>query len=865
MRSCASKLFLCLLFVAGCGSTPAEPLTGGNARQRAGTSAQKARTLPSLPATELARVPSGTFGPYLSHGPQSSLVVWAAVGQEGGALNALLVSREGQPLGKPRSVASTSPNLRLVAVRSGEAGFFIAHSELGNEHETVSAICLDGKGVAVGPAVSVASSKGRVVWVEAIETKGGALVFYGEMPDERKLLVEISVVPLDRKCQPQERVTLSRDARAWQAVPLADGALLATVRAASVAGGNVEATLVGENGAARATTSVSSERSAEADIDAVRMGDRALLAWTDRRSLEARLFGAALDSSGKLLAPAAPLTEAEGEQALLQLVPPAPGGQAAYVAWENLSERRSSGRVFQLSAVDTAGALTGPRGTLEYSSMDGRVPELSATANGLGALTIAPACLRQGRCDEGAVAPIFVELDASFVPRVVEPLRLEPLGGAPAEIGFNLACTARGCLALAALARDPAPVYAAQLTRRSSAFRSPAGAVDTTKTPRVVTHQALTSLSSCAAFALESAAGQEYLATITDFDPTTPWQRLTRPAPDGRFEPLRARIDVERLGSLERKTQPVRASPISLRGHSLGGVTLAPGHPDRGELLVAWAGVDQGTPQIFLTLLSKNGDRLGQRMLTRKKGDLGDIAATWVGDGWVIAWVDERFDDLEVFAAKVDARLGARGPEQRITQVPGAAAEPALAWDSANLRLVWSDSRDADSAGHADVYSVLVDARDAKPKGPEVRLAATRAHSFSPVVQANGPGSFAVAWAERGEDGSDPGSVASVSVTTDGTVSALRVLSASGAEPRAVALACTGPSCRLAAIVEAQNQASLAVASIEGQSPAGALVPVLSLLGTAGVGVSPLLRGDDVLFVDGSAEEARVRRARLAW
>src|SRR5690606_9348297 len=104
--------------------------------------------------------------------------------------------------------------------------------------------------------------------------------------------------------------------------------------------------------------------------------------------------------------------------------------------------------------------------------------------------------------------------------------------------------------------------------------------------PRVLEHEAVTRVPSCAAIALESVAGQQYLATITDFDPTTPWRRLDRPAPDGRWEPLRAQIALERVNSAGKAAQAVRASPISLRAHSLGGVTLAPGNPDRGDMLV---------------------------------------------------------------------------------------------------------------------------------------------------------------------------------------------------------------------------------------------------------------------------------------
>ena len=52
------------------------------------------------------------------------------------------------------------------------------------------------------------------------------------------------------------------------------------------------------------------------------------------------------------------------------------------------------------------------------------------------------------------------------------------------------------------------------------------------------------------------------------------------------------------------------------RAESVGGVALAHGDPARDELLVAWAGLDNGVPQVFLTLVGKGGTKLAQRMLT---------------------------------------------------------------------------------------------------------------------------------------------------------------------------------------------------------------------------------------------------------
>lgn len=793
-------------------------------------------------------------------------MVWAALDGKNNSFTAVPLSLAGRPLGKARVIAKAPENLGLVAVRSAASGFSIVYTSPGPESEELSVLCTDGSGASLGPPVTLGKLGGQGLWVEAVPVSGGSLVFFAIRPASGKRIAEIDVVSLDAACRPGDRSSVLRNALAWQVVPTKVGATLAVVRASEGPFGSVEAIAVDAAGKAGPPTLVSRDAAPDLDLDAARVGDNVVLAWTDRRTIEPRLMGAALDETGKLTVAPRALTAPEGEQTLLRLIPPAESGGGAYLAWENLSDRRPvGGRIIQLSGLDKDAKLSGPRARLEYGSDDGGLPELRATPRGLALLTLAPVCARGTPCDKTAdIAPTFVELTREFAPITVEPLRLEPLDGAFAELGFGLGCSGESCFAIAALARTPAPIFATVLESRSSSFVSPVQRVDETGTPRVIAHEALKIVPSCAAFALEDSGGQEYLATITDFDPTTPWKRLDRPASDGRYEPLRAELNLERLSSEPKRVEGLRASPLSIRAHSYGGVTLAPGQPERGELLVAWAGVDQGNPQVFLTLIGKSGARIAQRMLTRIKGDLGDIAAVWVGDGWVVSWVDDRSGDLEVFAAKIDRALNRVGKEQRITDAVGAAADPTLVFDGTTLRLAWSDARGAEVPGHADVFSVVLGARDAAPVGREVRLATTRAHSFSPSIQTK-DGGFAVAWTERGEEGGEPGSIALVTISADGTVGPLSTISAGAAEPRSVALACAAETCRLSAIVEREHRTSLSVSSWTGTSVPTQVVPVLSLLGTAGAAVAPLIRGETIVFVDGGVGGTRVRRAQLAW
>jgi hypothetical protein len=382
-------------------------------------------------------------------------------------------------------------------------------------------------------------------------------------------------------------------------------------------------------------------------------------------------------------------------------------------------------------------------------------------------------------------------------------------------------------------------------------------------TPRVLEHESVAVVDSVAMFAVDSAGGKDYLSYVTDFDPTTPWRKLDKPAADGRYEPVRAQVQLNSLKfGAARPSEPTPASPISLRAQSVGGVALAHGDPARDELLVAWAGMDAGVPQVFLTLVGKGGTKLSQRMLTRKKGDLGDIVAAWVGDGWVVAWVDERAGDPEVFATKVDSRLNRTVPEQRLTSAAGTASDLAIAFDGKALRLAWADARVAELAGHADIYTALLRTRDASREGDEQRVAATRAHSFAPHLAPFQSG-FALAWLERGED-TVKGTVALTTFAADGKPTAAAPFAVGAGEPRALGLECAESTCHLAIVSEAKERVELFGISWTASGP-GASALLLPVAGSAATAVSPVFWRGDLLFVDSGRDGTRVRRATLKW
>jgi|GEM_PF-999010 len=861
----------CALAVVGSlGCAAKEPVSAARApvpMVKARSEAAKASAHPApLDATELFRAPGVTFGPYLGVRESGALVVWVHDGDEHKLLGRALSAR-GVPQGEAVNLGRLPRALGVVAVRPHAAGYAIAYSAPWKNGDELELLCVGAAGEALGPSVPLARMAERVIWLELVRTESGSLLFSATRGKQAH--AELRVTALDAKCQPGKSSTLVKAARAWQVASTGAGALLLSAEPREEQRGTSERTASSDNrlratavdGNGQAAPSVLIQQGAvDLDLDAVRVGERVLIAYTDLRPFEPRVFTAALDFKGQLSAPPQPLTEPRGEQALLRLVPPLTPSGGAYAVWERIQGEPEGQRRFSIAALAADGRKQGSEAELEYVGSDGGIPEFAVGPNGLVALTLASA-QRKGETTSAKLATTYVQFDAALQVRETEPLRLLPLDGQPAELNFGLGCTQQGCFSLAALGQAPAPVFSAVLTGKSSVWRSPAQVSAKPKPPFVSEHQVVSRASSIAAFSTAQLPQRSYLASITQFDATSPWRKLTKPAVDGRMEPLRAELAVAELTPRAvRPSQALKASPISIRAHSPGGVVLAPGDPAREELLVVWAGLDAGVPQVFLTLLDKDGARREQKMLTRKPGDLGAITAHWVGDGWVIAWADERSGDSDVYAAKVDARLNRIAKDQRITTAMGSASDLALSYDGTNLRLVWAEARTEELAGRADIFTALLSKRDASPEGKEQRLSNTRTHSFAPALSPFGAG-FALAYLERGE-AADSGELKLLTLDAQGAVTASNNLSIEG-DPRAVGLGCRAEHCVVAALLDSGGRGVLQGMRWDGKA-SGALTQWLQLSSVA-PSVAPIVLGDDVLFADANNDEAHIVRARIQW
>ncbi|HEY2406974.1 MAG TPA: hypothetical protein VGI10_13280 [Polyangiaceae bacterium] len=811
-----------------------------------------------LQASAIATVPAGTFGPYLCMRKRGGLVVWAEPELSGAkSFWARQVGPAGDTKLEAVRVDDAPDEIGLVSLRSIGTDFVLLATHKTREGESVvvrflsEAAKMRGGPLAVGRAVSL-------LWIEAVPSPRGVWVLWASRSDRRAQIFAAEVSANGELLRPAQ--LLASDAGAWQAAALGAELVLGVTLVGKEARrhGPIELIFADETGAPRAPVVVSAEPTADLDLDLVVLENRAILAWSDHRSIATRVYAAAVDAQGKLLVPPTPAANAFGEQALLRVVQPAEGQRRAYLAWEDLSAPATSHRTFQLAELTPEARVNEPRAELEYWKMDGTVPELAATQLGVAALTLAPECLRAEPCaNDASIVPEFVALDATMAPRAAEPLRLER--ESQRSLAWGLAC-GEHCVALSATSAVPTPVALARLEHRSDAFRSPAARFVLPPPPRVVASDLLAEGDPLSQVAVTKTAGAELVGTITDFDPTTPWVRLKKAAPDGRFEPLRARIELHAFADRPPFTALAPAEPLSLRAHSLGGLALADAAVGQEDVLAAWAGIDNGQPQVFVTLVDKLGKKKSQRMLTHKRGDLGEIAALRAGDDLFVAWVDERSGDPEVYASKLDRTLRSLSPEQRITNAPGAATDLSLIQTAKGVLAVWADSREADQPGWADIYTAQLGA-DAARAGAETCLERTRPHSFGAAPRAFADGAL-VAWFEAASE-------------TEGARLELALLDASGhvrepishvpleGAPLALGLDCGDTACHVAAVLDVSSRAELwAVSFAQGKASAPAH---LLTLGGAPTGVAPVVRDQRVYVAETREGHGYLRRLLVDW
>ncbi|HEU4533233.1 MAG TPA: hypothetical protein VFS00_03915, partial [Polyangiaceae bacterium] len=638
-------------------------------------------------------------------------------------------------------------------------------------------------------------------------------------------------------------------------------------------------------------------------------------------------------------APSSPLVGGGDQAFVGLAAPPAasPGHGRVLVAWEDSASRPAQGRAVQLASFGPDLVRPAGNAVLRFGVTDDSVPALAASPDGFAALTVAPTCTpRESECDKAQLDAAYLRFDPDLRVLASAPLLPQPLGGDPVPMAWGLTCDAGPCLTLSASEGLTASAFVSRLherqagwapaaVRRNDAEPPFALAADTLlrgpKPLEVVSARvggrplalALVRNADAKGAKAPAAGPPNALASLRIFTP----EPLALPTVGAPSSPAGAGANAagasaaggaaaggvatsagggaspaKAAGGAATPTKPAggapakgpggaaaaakTAGPAPLTEKALASSSLALSASLKGDAACAAFVVREGADShLALAKLGPEGTRLRQASLAQAPGDVGDVDLSATPEGWLVAWVDGRDRNGEVYAARVDAELKRVSPERRLTQSPGDATEVAVLARGDYALVAYAEPKGAAPGSPANPYVVRVKASDLSPLGEPTRLSATSRHLRGLRLVPQGDEAIAL-WIEEPDasgGASAPGGGATlhwVRVGADGAPKGLpqAVTGFHDASLGSLAFACDRASCRgLATRAEGRGRVLVGFSWLPGANRVEAMHDLLALYGEgAARDATPAFAGDEVWVVDDEGNEGgALRRALVRW
>jgi hypothetical protein len=876
-----------------------------------------------LPSHVVAQLDDENTSPYFARRGEEGLLLYASSGH----WLTRPIGADGAPKGKEALDVATTGEVALAALEAVGDGYLAVWVETVAKSHTIKLLSLDVGGAPKGEAVVVTQVSDDVAYVDALANAEGALIFW-EVPREDRS--DVFVVATAGGKVISSPSTAAHDVYGWQVVGTERGAAIATVPieavgAAAAPGkgprgkkaaateepeprgsrlGRVLLAEIDAKGKATPPVVVSAEPTAQVDVELVEVSGKYVLAWTDERHLDACVYTASVDPGGKVASAPHRATTPFGEQALVSLVaapysPAGTRGKRAALAWEDLLRSPRDGRLIHLAMLGADGALGKERATLTFAASG--PPDLVPDGEGFAAVTLAPSPFApappepdetgRARKKDAPVLPQYVRFGPDLSVIGAEPVTAEPFAdheGVP-YLTRTLTCASGACATLASGAGKGAPLALVALPARKSAVK-PAGYRDEDESPpRPVGITALFDGDHLAKVAAADLPGGGALAAWVTYylegaSNLGAGGKKKAPKDEG---PL-ATLGVRPIGA---DGTPGKTVILSRKALSIGGVALAPSGGDKPvETAVAWVAREKGESHVFVTKIGPNGEKIAQKGVTviaRKKGkgpmsEASDVAIAADGSGgWVVAWVDTRDGNAEIYVARVDKSLTKVVADKRITEAVGDSAEVQVVVKGKEVLLVWSDARKSPEDGSADIYLARLDLATLKKEAPEARIFASELHSRTPQIQALGSG-FLLSWIEDAFGAGRDGKADSAASTAEKGLRVARLdaqgamigipqllRGENGAAVTSASLGCGPKGCR-GVLTTAQGEAlTLDAFELTPGAPAGPLKQIALLTGPVTQDVSPVFSspGAASLFFadDAVGGSGRVRWMQIGW
>ncbi len=683
-------------------------------------------------ATRITTLTERAVGPFLAWNGDGGMVAW--VGGKTGARVVVVspLDASGAPHGSARSIANVPSDASSLVVRKlegeGKPRYAVAWTTLSDRGESVVISIVSDDGTPLAQPSTIAQTTDDVVWTEVLSTSRGVVCVWAEQTSNGD--ANLLAIGLDSAGKPRGVAgAIARGVLGWQATRADSGVGVAVVSGPRTKG--TKSPTVGSlgwlrlDGEARVVGNMQPiDAAVGGDFDVARVPDRGgdsfVFAWTDRRGQDPEVTVAALDSQKKLTGPVA-LDPHRGGHTLVGITANA---NSVMISWEDARKRDIFVRRETL-AIIKPGAIASPEfgPVLELRSTG--TPEVRPTQDGFAWLATARAC-REEPCTGSPTRPTFVRMNSKLDVSEVQILD-ELVNGTAA---WSLDCAGNNCAALVAMGDPETRVSLVDLSPQSTRAVAPLAA--SPKSPL----RSLSTLSSGGALsdlATAMIGNTRVLASLAhDENAKTDEETLTVSAMDAN----------------------VWSKPTVLSTHALapGAVSMSEAN---GGVAVAWISKDGADPQVHLAKIDAKGKRVKDTRLTVTPGNKSDVAIVRVTDGFVVAWVDSRDGNGEVYATHANADLDRAGRDERVTNAKGDATDLVLASLGDRAIAAWADSRESVADGFADVYAAALGGKDAKPLGPDGRVIATAAHSRSPVLVALG-NNAGLAWIEEAPANAGP-------------------------------------------------------------------------------------------------------------
>lgn len=696
-------------------------------------------------------------------------------------------------------------------------------------------------------------------------------------------------------------------ALAWYPTETADGLALLVVKGdasgedASAQRGSLDLVLVDSAGKVSTPKPLLTAPTATIDAQIVAVKGGFVAAWTDEDHEDGAVRVITLGRDGTPKGSPAWIAPPIGAQAFVSLsADPSGEGERALVAWENVGQTSGTSRIMNLATVSATGVSSPARTRLLYDDSDR--PAIVADGEGFAALTLAPArASSAAETDKAPSLPTIVRLGADLSLRWSEPVRFVDAAakdGVP-DTAWGLSCHGSSCFVVATDGPGPTSVFVVSTADRESAWKAPAWRADDEKPPKVLSLRTVTQGARIAG----AQATPRAVAWVTYFlEGTTPAE-----APAKGEAPYAATLGL-RFGNDS-------ATPIvvSRRAVSLGGVSLAIPDESKQEAVLAWVGAEKQGPQVFVTKMGADGKKIAQKKVTtvardkkssppkegggKGKGKKGAPAepppiqssalgassvaiATSPGvkgakgeggskDGFVLAWVDTRDKNGEVYVARLAQNLDKTVSDKRVTTAAGDASDLTLMVRGGDAFLAFADARDGKPE---DIFFCHLEAGSLKKIDDAGRVYASAGRSRAPRIASLGS-KIVLAWIEEPATADGRATMRIAEVDASGRLAQPpRVIEAPGrGSVRAFTLTCDagGAGCKLALSWTTEDGRTEVGASTVDASLAVAPITRLGGLASGPFADPSFTFGDGagkaLFYAEDLGESGRLRQLELSW